>query len=142
MAGSGLAENSGRRGWPPRLRQPPRERPGRTKRQRIAEQFAFSFGRPFRLWLLSHKSGLVHGKELAVAVPAAVREDFRGKSRFNDVERPGMRQTDGTIHSTGGFPRITGSHPATKLRLAGLLLTVLLGSILTSWVSRTTWQRL
>lgn len=48
---------------------------------------------------------------------------------------------DETIHSTRGFPRITGVRPAAKLRLAGLVLTALLGSLLVIWVSRTTWQR-
>jgi len=53
-----------------------------------------------------------------------------------------MRQTDGTIHSTGGFPRITGAIRQPSCAWRACLLTVLLGSILTSWVSRTTWQRL
>jgi signal transduction histidine kinase len=55
-----------------------------------------------------------------------------------------MKPMDETIHSTRGFPRITGTpRPAgaAKLRLAGLMLTALLGSLLIIWVSRTTWQR-
>jgi signal transduction histidine kinase len=48
---------------------------------------------------------------------------------------------DGTNHSTGGSHRITASGPATKLRLAGLVLTALLGSLLVIWVGRTTWER-
>ncbi|MGB7767635.1 MAG: ATP-binding protein [Verrucomicrobiia bacterium] len=46
-----------------------------------------------------------------------------------------------TIPSTGGSPRATRKRPAAQLRLAGLLLTALLGSILVIWVSRTTWDR-
>jgi signal transduction histidine kinase len=52
-----------------------------------------------------------------------------------------MKQTVETIPATGGSPRATPPHPAAKLRLAGLLLTALLGSILVIWVSRTTWDR-
>lgn len=52
-----------------------------------------------------------------------------------------MKRMDGTIQATGGLPRANASRPAVKLRLAGLVLTVLLGSILVVWVSRTTWER-
>ena len=52
-----------------------------------------------------------------------------------------MKTMNGTNHATGGFPHFTGGGPATKLRLAGLLLTALLGSILVIWVSRATWER-
>lgn len=48
---------------------------------------------------------------------------------------------DETIHSTRGMPRITGRGPATKLRMAGLGLTALLGSILVIWISRNTWEK-
>lgn len=52
-----------------------------------------------------------------------------------------MKHTDETIPATGGFPRTTRKRPATKLRLASLVLTALLGSLLVIWVSRTTWER-
>jgi signal transduction histidine kinase len=52
-----------------------------------------------------------------------------------------MNPSDETNHSTSGHPRITGSHPKTKLRLAGLGLTAVLGAVLIIGVSRTTWQR-
>jgi signal transduction histidine kinase len=52
-----------------------------------------------------------------------------------------MKQMDGTFQATGALPRANASRPAAKLRLAGLVLTVLLGSILVVWVSRTTWER-
>ena len=52
-----------------------------------------------------------------------------------------MKEPDGTIHSTDGSAGITGRQPAARLRLAGLTLTALLGSVLVIWVSRTTWQR-
>jgi signal transduction histidine kinase len=52
-----------------------------------------------------------------------------------------MKQTGDTIPSTGGTPRATLNFPKAKLRLAGLVLTALLGSILVIWVSRTTWER-
>src|SRR5688572_28120018 len=48
---------------------------------------------------------------------------------------------NGTFHSTRGFPRITRVRPAARLRLAGLVLTALLGSLLVIWVSRATWNR-
>jgi signal transduction histidine kinase len=48
---------------------------------------------------------------------------------------------DGTFHSTEGSGRTTASRPAQKLRLAGLVLTAFLGSILVIWVSHTTWER-
>ena len=51
-----------------------------------------------------------------------------------------MKPTGETVPATGGTPR-ANSTPATKLRLAGLVLTALLGSILVIWVSRTTWER-
>jgi len=52
-----------------------------------------------------------------------------------------MKQMDGTIHSTRGFQGITKVRPAARLRLAGLVLTALLGSLLVIWVSRATWNR-
>jgi signal transduction histidine kinase len=52
-----------------------------------------------------------------------------------------MKQLGETILATGGFSRATPSPPAAKLRLAGLVLTALLGSILVIWISRTTWER-
>jgi len=48
----------------------------------------------------------------------------------------------GPFQATGGLPRANPGRPAVKLRLAGLVVTVLLGSILVVWVSRTTWARL
>jgi signal transduction histidine kinase len=48
---------------------------------------------------------------------------------------------DETVYSTSGLARITAGPPATRLRLAGLVATALLGSILVIWVTRTTWQR-
>jgi signal transduction histidine kinase len=50
-----------------------------------------------------------------------------------------MNAMNGTNHSTSGFPNVSGT--GTKLRLAGLVLTALLGSILVLWVSRATWHR-
>jgi signal transduction histidine kinase len=52
-----------------------------------------------------------------------------------------MKTMNGTIDSTRGFPHFSGGGPATKLRVAGLILTALLGSILVIWVNRATWQR-
>jgi signal transduction histidine kinase len=52
-----------------------------------------------------------------------------------------MKQIDGAFRATGGLPRANARRPAVDLRLAGLVLTVLLGSILVVWVSRTTWER-
>ncbi len=52
-----------------------------------------------------------------------------------------MKQTGDTIPSTGGTFRANRKRPTAKLRLAGLVLTALLGSILVIWVSRTTWER-
>ena len=52
-----------------------------------------------------------------------------------------MNKPDETINSTGGLQRITGDQPKLKLRLAGLGLTALVGSLLTLWVSHTTWER-
>jgi len=49
---------------------------------------------------------------------------------------------NGTIHSTSGFPNVTGNGPTTKLRVAGLILTALLGSLLVMWASRTAWERM
>jgi signal transduction histidine kinase len=53
----------------------------------------------------------------------------------------GMKQTDGTKHTSGGLPRASASRPAAKLRLAGLVLITLFGSILLIWVTRKTWER-
>ena len=52
-----------------------------------------------------------------------------------------MNDTDETIRFTRGLSRITGSHPKARLRLAGLGLTALLGSLLVFWVNRSTWVR-
>ena len=52
-----------------------------------------------------------------------------------------MKLMDGTFQATGGLPRANVRRPAAKLRLAGLVLTLLLGSILVVWVSHTTWER-
>jgi len=52
-----------------------------------------------------------------------------------------MKQMDGSVQATGVLPRANQGRPAVKLRLAGLVLIVLLGSILVVWVSRTTWDR-
>ncbi len=52
-----------------------------------------------------------------------------------------MKQTVETIPANGGSSRATPTSPAAKLRLVGLVLTALLGSILVIWVSRTTWDR-
>ena len=49
---------------------------------------------------------------------------------------------DGPFQARGALPRANPGRPAVKLRLAGLVLTVLLGSILVVWVSRTTWDRM
>jgi signal transduction histidine kinase len=46
-----------------------------------------------------------------------------------------------TYHSPSDLPRVIGDRPTKKWRGAGLALTVLLGSILVIWVSRTTWLR-
>jgi hypothetical protein len=48
---------------------------------------------------------------------------------------------DGTFDATHGIAGATGKVPAVRLRLAGLCLTALLGSILVLWASRTTWER-
>ena len=48
---------------------------------------------------------------------------------------------NGTNHATSGFPHFTVGGPATKLRVVGLILTALLGSLLVLWVSRATWER-
>jgi len=52
-----------------------------------------------------------------------------------------MKPMDGTIHATVGLARATDRVPAAKLRLAGLALVVLLGSLLVAWISHKTWQR-
>jgi signal transduction histidine kinase len=52
-----------------------------------------------------------------------------------------MKTMNGTNHSTSGFPNFTGGGPATKLRVAGLVFTALVGSILVIWVNHTTWER-
>lgn len=48
---------------------------------------------------------------------------------------------DGSSQATTGLPRANSGRPAVRLRLAGLVVTVLLGSILVVWISRTTWDR-
>ena len=52
-----------------------------------------------------------------------------------------MKPMGEPIPATGGSSQATMDRPKAKLRLAGLVLTVLLGSILVIWVSRTTWER-
>jgi signal transduction histidine kinase len=52
-----------------------------------------------------------------------------------------MSKTDETIHATSGLQRITGVLPKVQLRLAGLGLTAVIGSLLILWVSHTTWAR-
>jgi signal transduction histidine kinase len=52
-----------------------------------------------------------------------------------------MKPMGETIPSTSGSSPATLHHPKAKLRLAGLILTALLGSILVIWVSRRTWER-
>ena len=51
-----------------------------------------------------------------------------------------MKESGETIPAIGGTPRANPT-PAAKLRLAGLILIALLGSVLVIWVSRTTWER-
>ena len=53
-----------------------------------------------------------------------------------------MKQTVVTIPATGGSPDATSTSPAAKLRIAGVVLTALLGSIMVIWASRTTWERM
>jgi signal transduction histidine kinase len=48
---------------------------------------------------------------------------------------------DATFDATSGLAGATGKVPAVRLRLVGLGLTALLGSILVLWASRTTWER-
>ncbi|HEV7926111.1 MAG TPA: ATP-binding protein [Verrucomicrobiae bacterium] len=50
-------------------------------------------------------------------------------------------QTNGTFDATAGLAGANGKVPAVRLRLVGLCLTALLGSILVLWASRTTWER-
>ncbi len=57
------------------------------------------------------------------------------------MKRQSTKQMNGTFHSTRGFPGITRARPAARLRLVGLVLTALLGSVLVTWVSRATWNR-
>jgi signal transduction histidine kinase len=52
-----------------------------------------------------------------------------------------MKQTGDINSATGGSPRANRKHPAARLRLASLVVTALLGSILVIWISRTTWER-
>jgi signal transduction histidine kinase len=66
---------------------------------------------------------------------------FAGKQPEPVHHTARMNPSDETNHSTSGHPRITGGHPKTKLRLAGLGLTAVLGAVLIIGVSRTTWQR-
>ncbi len=49
---------------------------------------------------------------------------------------------DGIKHATHGLAGVTGRNPAVRLRVAGLCLTALLGSLLVLWASRTTWGRM
>jgi len=48
---------------------------------------------------------------------------------------------DATFDATPALAGATGKVPAVRLRLVGLCLTALLGSILVLWASRTTWER-
>ncbi|HEY3914692.1 MAG TPA: ATP-binding protein [Verrucomicrobiae bacterium] len=48
---------------------------------------------------------------------------------------------DGTFDSTRGLPGASEGAPAARLRLLGLCLTAVLGSILVLWASHTTWER-
>src|SRR5271155_1519392 len=52
-----------------------------------------------------------------------------------------MNTMNGTNHSTSGFLHVNGGGPGTKLRVAGLILTALVGSILVIWVNHATWER-
>ncbi len=52
-----------------------------------------------------------------------------------------MRSDHGTNHSKPGLHRITGKRPAVKFRLASLIITALVGSLVVIWVNRTTWER-
>jgi len=74
-------------------------------------------------------------------MPVWASGDFPPKSMNLNGNRMKMKQTGETIPSNGGTPRATLYSPKAKLRLAGLVLTALLGSILVIWVSRTTWER-
>ncbi|MCW5553639.1 MAG: hypothetical protein KIS67_15945 [Verrucomicrobiae bacterium] len=47
----------------------------------------------------------------------------------------------GTNHSRQGLHRLTGKRPAVKFRLASLIITALVGSLVVIWVNRTTWER-
>ena len=67
---------------------------------------------------------------------------FGGKCGHFSKAVKSMNQTDGTIHTAGGFARITGSKPVKNLRVGGLILTSLLGLVLLIWMSHTTWERL
>lgn len=52
-----------------------------------------------------------------------------------------MSKADETNHAISGLQRITGVLPKVQLRLAGLGLTAVIGSLLILWVSHTTWAR-
>ena len=65
---------------------------------------------------------------------------FQPKSLNLKAIRIKMKESGETIPAIGGTPRANPT-PAAKLRLAGLILIALLGSILVIWVSRTTWER-
>ena len=69
------------------------------------------------------------------------RGPFRPESLYFKATRVKMKPTVETIPATGGSPGATSTPPAARLRLAGLLLTALLGSILVIWVSHRTWER-
>ena len=49
---------------------------------------------------------------------------------------------DGLFQATGALPRASSARPVARLRLAGLVVTALLVSILVVWVSRTNWNRM
>lgn len=64
------------------------------------------------------------------------------KTELRDANQINMDSPDETIHATSHLPRSRSPGPATRLRLAVLAATVLIGSVLVIWVSRATWERL
>lgn len=52
-----------------------------------------------------------------------------------------MKSDRETNHSRQGLRRITAQQPAVKFRLASLIITALVGSLVVIWVNRTTWER-
>jgi signal transduction histidine kinase len=78
---------------------------------------------------------------IAIAVPAKWSDTCAGGSRAFSKARWNIVQLDGTFYAKRGFAGATSRVPAVRLRLVGLCLTALLGSILVLWVSHTTWVR-